>query len=73
MYWDVNPEILQTHTIVGSNANNELNSGPLYLNGNNATSNVNANIGAGIHLTIYKQQQQLGFTSLAKTMAKTNY
>ena len=68
----MNPEILQTHTIVGSNANNGLNAGPLYLNGNNATSNVNANIGTGIHLTIYKQQQ-LGFTSLAKTMAKTNY
>lgn len=48
----MNSEILQTHTIVGSAAINGLNTGPLYLNGNNAASNVNANIGTGIHFKI---------------------
>jgi hypothetical protein len=67
----VNSEILQTHTIVGSNATTGLTAGPLYLNGNNATTNVNANIGTGIHFKI--QTTQLEFMSLAKTMARTNY
>lgn len=34
-------------TIVGANANNGLNARPFTLNVNNATSNVNVNIGSG--------------------------
>ena len=38
---------IDINTIVGSNANNGLNAGPLYLNLNNVTTNSNVNIGTG--------------------------
>lgn len=41
------------HTaLVGSNANNALNTGPLNLNVNNAGSLSNANVGTGISLKL---------------------
>ena len=40
----------QALTLVGSNANNGLNTGPLNLNVNNAPSLSNVNVGTGISL-----------------------
>jgi hypothetical protein len=37
------------------NANNGDNAGSLYLNGNNAVSNANANLGAFLYKTLKRQ------------------
>ena len=58
----------QTLALVGSNANNGLNTGPLNLNVNNAVSLSNVNVSTGrSSIKINKLE-----CALAKTMAKTN-
>ena len=58
----------QTITLVSSNANNGLNTGPLNLNVNNAASLSNVNVSTGISSN---KISMLG-CALAKTMVKTN-
>lgn len=60
------------YTLVSSNANNALNTGPLYLNANNVTSNVNVNIGTGIRSKLSMIINTTGVCTLAKTTARTN-
>ena len=58
----------QALTLVGSNANNGLNTGPLNLNVNNAPSLSNVNVSAGISL-----QNKISLVcAMAKLKAKTN-
>ena len=58
----------QALTLVGSNANNGLNTGPLNLNVNNAPSLSNVNVSTGISL-----QNKLSLVcAVAKLEAKTN-
>ena len=58
----------QTLALVGSNADNGLNTGPLNLNVNNAVSLSNVNVSTGrSSMKINKLE-----CALAKTMAKTN-
>lgn len=58
----------QALTLVGSNANNGLNTGPLNLNVNNAPSLSNVNVSTGISL----QNKLLLVCAVAKLEAKTN-
>ena len=59
---------IQALTLVGSNANNGLNTGPLNLNVNNAPSLSNVNVSAGISL-----QNKISLVrAVAKLKAKTN-
>lgn len=58
----------QTLALVGSNANNGLNTGPLNLNVNNAVSLSNVNVSTGRSSNKINKLE----CALAKTMAKTN-
>lgn len=58
----------QTHTLVGSNTNNGLNTSPLYLNTNNVATNVNVNI-SDVDLSIKTKTQ----TSLSPSLDEIHY